>query len=107
MIEQIISTIAVRLSVVRDDTEVAHAYLFLITNDLHDAPYGLLEDLFVDEAYRGKGIATELVQAIITKAKELHCYKLIGTCRNSKPQVQEMYEYMGFEKYGAAFRMDF
>jgi GNAT superfamily N-acetyltransferase len=107
MKEQIIQSTAVRLSLVRDDREIGHAYLFLITNDLHDEPYGLLEDVYVDEAYRGQGVGTELVEATIAKATALGCYKLVATSRNTRPEVHEWYERIGFEKNGVAFRMDF
>lgn len=107
MIETVLQSTAVRISIMRDEKEVGHAYLFLITNDLHDVPYGLLEDVFVDDAYRGQGIGTELVESVITSAKKHDCYKLVATCRNSKPHVHAMYEKIGFDKYGAAFRMDF
>lgn len=107
MIETTVETTGFRFAIARDGKEVGRASLFLITNDLHAAPYGLLEDVFVEEAYRGQGLATELVHAVITKAKALGCYKLIGTSRNERPGVHAMYEGMGFEKYGAAFRMNF
>lgn len=107
MKERIIQSTAIRLSIERDQIEVAHAYIFLITNDLHDRSYGLLEDVYVDDAYRGQGIGTELIQAVITKAKELGCYKMIATSRKSRTEVHDWYERLGFEKYGAAFRMDF
>lgn len=107
MKESLIQSTAIRLSIEREQKEVAHAYIFLITNDLHDRSYGLLEDVYVDDAYRGQGIGTELIHAVITKAKELGCYKLVATSRDSRPEVHAWYERCGFDKYGAAFRMDF
>jgi len=43
----------------------------LIYNDLHPEPYGLLEDVFVEEEFRGQGIGKSLVRAVIEKAKEV------------------------------------
>ena len=40
---------AVRLSVREGETEIARAFLYLINNNLHDKPYGLLEDVFVQK----------------------------------------------------------
>jgi len=37
----------IRFSVNEDGREIARAYLYVMTNDLHDAPFGLLEDVFV------------------------------------------------------------
>lgn len=97
---------AVRLSVVEDGREVGRAYLFLIQNDLHGKPYGLLEDVFVEEDARGRGVARQLVHEIIEEAKILGCYKILATSRFSRPVVHEMYERYGFKKHGFEFRMD-
>ena len=60
-----------RFSVQREGSDVGRAYLYLIYNDLHDAPCGFMEDVFVEESYRGQGIGTELTNAVIAKAKEV------------------------------------
>jgi len=39
----------IRLSVEQDGKEVAHAYLYLMTNALHETPFGLMKDVCVDE----------------------------------------------------------
>jgi len=90
-----------------DGAEAGRAFLYLINNDLHPEPYGLLEDVFVEEKFRKQGVGTELVKAVIEKAKELSCYKLICTSREGKESVHQWYEGMGFEKCGFEFRMDF
>ncbi len=83
------------------------AYLYLIYNDLHEYPYGLLEDVFVEEEFRSVGVGTKLVQAVIEEAKNQKCYKLIATSRESREGVHNWYEKIGFKKYGIEFRMDF
>ncbi len=40
----------IRFSVSVNGAEVARAYLYLMHNDLHQEPFGLVEDVFVDEA---------------------------------------------------------
>jgi GNAT superfamily N-acetyltransferase len=91
-----------RFSVSGDGRELARAYLYVMTNDLHEAPFGLLEDVYVDESQRGNGIGTALVKEVVSG-----CYKLIATSRTSRPKVHELYERLGFEKHGVEFRMDF
>ncbi len=86
---------------------VGRAYLYLIYNDLHAQPYGLLEDLFVEETYRSKGIGGGLLQSVIDEAKACGCYKLIGTSRSERTDVHVWYERAGFKKYGIEFRLDF
>jgi Acetyltransferases, including N-acetylases of ribosomal proteins len=97
----------VRFSVSADGREIARGYLYVMTNDLHDAPFGLLEDVFVDESQRGGGLGTALVREIISAANELGCYKLIATSRTSRPKVHELYERLGFERHGVEFRLNF
>jgi GNAT superfamily N-acetyltransferase len=97
----------IRFSVSGDGAEVARAYLYLMTNDLHEAPFGLLEDVHVAESHRGSGVGTALVKDVIAAAQEAGCYKLIATSRTSRPRVHELYERLGFEKHGVEFRIDF
>lgn len=98
---------AIRFSVQCDGLEVGRTYLYLIHNDLHDAPYGLVEDVFVEAAHRGQGIGTALTQAAIDEAKTQGCYKVIIQARYGKPQVHALYKKLGFTDHGKNFRMDF
>ncbi len=95
----------IRFSIDSPSGEIARAYLYVMTNDLHAEPFGLLEDVFVDESERGSGLGTALVQDVIAAAREAGCYKLIATSRASRPKVHELYERLGFENYGLEFRM--
>jgi GNAT superfamily N-acetyltransferase len=97
----------IRFSIRVDGREVARAYLYLMHNDLHDAPFGLLEDVYVDESQRGAGLGTTLVREVIAAAREAGCYKLIATSRTSRPRVHELYLILGFENHGLEFRMNF
>ena len=81
--------------------------MYVLHNDLHKEPFGLMEDVFVEESARGKGIGTELVRAVIAEAKKQNCYKLIATCRTERTKVHELYERLGFSKRGVEFRISF
>ena len=85
---------------------VGRAFLYVIKNDLHKKPYGLLEDLFVEENYRGRGLGTALLLAVIQEAKKRKLYKLIGTSRTFRKSVHKLYEKYGFKKWGFEFRKD-
>lgn len=97
---------AVKLTMDDAGDTIGHAYLYLIQNDLHSAPYGLLEDVFIEEAHRGKGYGSKLVEAAIAEAKARGCYKLIGTSRHERKEVHAFYERLGFRNYGLEFRLD-
>jgi|SRR3989338_1624460 len=85
---------------------IGRAFLYIIKNDLHKAPYGLLEDLFVEEEYRSQGLGKKLLLRVIGEAKKRKLYKLIGTSRTFRTAVHSFYEKYGFKKWGAEFRMD-
>jgi len=97
----------IKFSLKRDGKEVARATLYVMSNDLHDEPFGLLEDVMVDEELRGQGIGTAIVKKIVEEAKEQNCYKLVATSRHSREKVHELYERLGFKNHGLEFRMDF
>lgn len=90
-----------------DNKEIARAHLYIMYNDLHDRPFGFMEDVYVNESLRGQGTGTELVNKIIKLAKENNCYKLIATSRHSRPKVHELYLRLGFLDHGKEFRIDF
>jgi GNAT superfamily N-acetyltransferase len=97
----------IRFSIEAETGEIARAYLYIMQNDLHDEPFGLLEDVYVEESQRGTGIGTSLVRDVIAAAREANCYKLIATSRTSRPKVHELYERLGFKNHGVEFRIDF
>src|SRR3989338_7686988 len=92
-----------RFSLQENGKETGHAYIYLIKNGLHTKPYALLEDVYVEEEYRSKGVGTQLVKAAIEQAKKLGCTKIIGTSRYSRPTVHEWYKKLGFEDWGKEF----
>jgi GNAT superfamily N-acetyltransferase len=104
--EKLLQSNFYKFEYVVDGKRVGRAFLFIIYNDLHQKPYGLLEDVFVEEEYRGKGIGKELVKQVIKKAKEIGCYKLIATSRFEREHVHRLYENLGFKKWGYEFRLD-
>lgn len=96
----------IRFSISGSRGEVARAYLYVMTNDLYEAPFGFMEDVFVAESERGSGLGTALVKEVIAAAREAGCYKLIATSRTSRPKVHELYKRLGFENHGFEFRMN-
>ncbi len=56
---------------------------------------GLIEDVAVNENYRGKGIGKKLVEKLIEIASKKGCDK---TVLNSSEKNSEFYEKIGFEK---------
>jgi len=104
---EVIKAEGIKFAYVEGGQEVARAYLYLMHNDLHQELFGLLEDVYVSETQRGKGIGTEIVQQVMESAKQKGCYKLIATSRTSRPRVHQLYKKLGFMERGLEFRIDF
>lgn len=96
----------IKFSIRDGKKEIARAFLYILKNDLHQRPFGFLEDVFVDEKNRGQGLGTKLVKAVIAAAKKRGCYKLIGTSRHSRQEIHKWYKRLGFKSRGLEFRMD-
>lgn len=86
---------------------VGRAYLYVLHNQLHDEPFGFMEDVFVEESQRGKGVGEALVKRVIAEAKIRGCYKLVATSRYSRDRVHALYLRLGFTDHGKEFRIDF
>lgn len=96
-----------RLSAIINGKESGRIYLYIMKNGLHKKPFGFLEDLFVEESARGKGIGTQLIAEAIRMARKSRCYKLIATSRHQRKEVHKLYKRIGFRNHGIEFRMDF
>lgn len=101
-----LSTTGFKFIAMDGDKQIARAYLYLLNNDLHDVPFGYIEDVFVEEDYRGQGIGTKIVQAAIEQAKIEKCHKVIMTSRYGKEAVHNLYQKIGFTDWGKEFRIN-
>ena len=101
-----ITTRGKKLTITKDGKEIARVYLYFIRNELHEKPYALMEDLFVQEEFRGQGLGKQMVKAAVEEAKKEGCYKVICTSRYEREQVHKMYQNLGFNDYGKEFRIN-
>ncbi|GEM_PF-769382 len=85
---------------------IAWAYLYLIFQDRHHEPYGLMENVYVEKAHRNQGLGALLVRAVIEEAKKRKCYKLIATSKTKNTDAHRFYERFDLKKVGYEFRMD-
>lgn len=86
---------------------IGRAYLYVMTKDLHQRPFGLMEDVFVEPEHRGSEIGTALVKRVLIEAKRRKCYKIVATSRHARGRVHDMYLRLGFADHGKEFRIDF
>ncbi len=100
-------TFAIKITAQEDGKVVGRCLLYILKNELHKEPFGLLEDVFVEESHRNHGLGSQLVQRAVDEAKAQGCYKLIATSRNSKPELQKFYAKFGLEVWGVEYRVNF
>lgn len=68
---------------------------------------GWVDDMVVDEAYRGQGIAKHLMSQAIEESKRLGCTNLNLTSGDDREAAHGFYEAMGFKKRETrVFRLD-
>ena len=101
------SPLGIKFFIEEDGKEIGRGFLYVLKNDLHDRPFGFLEDVFVEEEYRKKGYGELIIKAIIEEAKKRNCYKFLATSRYGRERLHEYYKNYGFKDYGKEFRMDF
>ena len=105
--KKVIEGKGLRFSVVIDGKEMGRAFLYILYNDLHEEPFGFLEDVYIEENLRGQGIGTQLLNEVINEARRKGCYKIVATSRHSRLNVHKLYERIGFRNKGIEFRLDF
>jgi GNAT superfamily N-acetyltransferase len=101
-----ITATGIRFSIKIDGVEKARGRLYIMNNDLHEEPFGFIEDLFVHEQVRSCGYGSKIVQEMIEEAKKLGCYKIVATSRFERENIHKFYEKNGFRKYGYEFRLE-
>jgi glucosamine-phosphate N-acetyltransferase len=77
---------------------VASASIFLEQKFIHDGGIvAHLEDVVVDQYYRGAQLGKKLIDNVVEIAKNSGAYKIIADC---KPELISFYSKNGFEKRG-------
>jgi GNAT superfamily N-acetyltransferase len=62
-----------------------------------------LDELFVIQHYRKKGIGEQLMQAVEKKAKEQDCYRMFIESHYDHKAAHAFYEALGYKNYGYHF----
>lgn len=69
-------------------------------------PYAMVEDVVVDEPFRGSGHGEALMRQAIEMAREGGCYKLTFTSNKARSEAHRFYRRLGFNATHEGFRMD-
>lgn len=72
---------------------------YLLPNLSHGAlPIGMVENVVVDEALRGRGLGRLLMVEAERRAIAHGCYKLALTSNNNRPAAHAFYERIGYQR---------
>jgi ribosomal protein S18 acetylase RimI-like enzyme len=95
-LRRIVADPGATLFVARDDGRVV-GMLTLVTFEIPTAVRAWIEDVVVDEAARGRGVAAALVQAAIGGAGARGARTVDLTSRPDREEANRLYVRMGFE----------
>lgn len=66
-------------------------------NNMHDMKSLYIDDICVDEAHRGQGVATELYETMKKHARDNGCYHMTLNVWEINPDAKKFYEAMGMK----------
>lgn len=69
-------------------------------------PYGIIENVVVDEKHRSKGIGEALITRAVDEARKIGCYKVTLTSNKRRTEAHRFYERLGFARTHEAFRIN-
>lgn len=80
-----------------DGKIVSSCVCIIIPNLTHNQqPYALIENVITDEAYRGKGLATECLNYARETARKMNCYKLMLLTGSKEESTLNFYRQAGY-----------
>lgn len=94
-----------KLFVAELDGQVVGTYELLIMDNLaHDgAPSGVVEDVVVAAAQRGRGIGRAMMRHAIEVCRGFGCYKVSLSSALFREAAHRFYDGLGFERHGYSF----
>ena len=70
-------------------------------------PWGVIENVVVDEAERNRGIGSAMMERAAQIAREAGCYKVLLTSNKRRPEAHRFYERLGYHRTHEAFHLRF
>jgi GNAT superfamily N-acetyltransferase len=69
------------------------------------SPSGVLDDIVVASAHRGRGLGRRMVAHAIELCRAAGCYKLALSSNLARSGAHAFYDRLGFERHGYSFRI--
>jgi ribosomal protein S18 acetylase RimI-like enzyme len=97
-LESIVASQSTTLLAARDASAGIVGLLCLVTYRIPTSHKAWIEDVVVDEAYRGRGIGEALTRAAMQRAQSLGCTAIDLTSNPSRVAANRLYQRLGFQK---------
>ena len=89
-----------------ENSVVASCTLVVIPNLTRAGrPYGLIENVVTDAAFRGSGYGKQMLEAAVTAAWQADCYKVMLMTGSKKPSTLAFFASAGFEQSKTGFQV--
>lgn len=96
-----------RVYVAELDGEVAGAVSLWIQPRLNwTTPQAWIPDLYVEPAFRRRGVARALLDACVAEARRHGCHRVVLESGHHRSEAHQLYEAYGFEHYARAYALD-
>lgn len=80
--------------------------IVIVPNLAHGgAPFAVVENVVVDEEYRGEGVGRALIEEAMKLAREAGAYKLALCSNGERSEAHGFYRSMGFEETHVGFEV--
>jgi ribosomal protein S18 acetylase RimI-like enzyme len=96
-LEEIVTSPATRLLVIRDDDDEIHGMLTLVITRLPTGLRAHIEDVVVDESARGQGAGELLIRTALELAEEAGARSVDLTSSPAREAANRLYLRMGFQ----------
>ncbi|MCL5746744.1 MAG: GNAT family N-acetyltransferase [Patescibacteria group bacterium] len=97
-VKEIIGFSNSRLFIIKAETGGIVGMAFLIIYYVPTGKKGIIENVVIDENYRGKGLGTRLMNAVIDKARDEKITYVDLTSRPERKSANRLYQRLGFVK---------
>jgi GNAT superfamily N-acetyltransferase len=96
-----------RVWVALDGERMLGTYALCIVDTLGDrcVPEGIVEDVAVAEAARGRGVGRTMMEHAMERCRAAGCYKLVLSSNLAREGAHRFYDALGFERHGLSFRV--
>ena len=100
--KQVFSIVAIETNSDNLDKKLVGFGSLHLSKKIRGGLIGFIEDIAVVEEYRMRGIGHKIINALINKAKNKGCYKLVLECRE---ETKNFYKKIGFNESGLSMTM--